>query len=481
MGGYGVGKVNEIKMGENTLDFGLPIFYHCEINAKTMRQSSRRLNFCKPFGLAVLPLWFLVFCMPRAQAQFSAMRFTHVKKKSGGNDVDQLGTPPVNPIAPAGAGPTLTDFNPKTAGEAKKITITGQHFDPSATVTLGGTQVAECAVISATQIEVLVGEGTTGDVVVTTTQGSATLHNFIFAEAPTITGVSRNPTSNGKMVLTITGTNFIRPAKVQINGTSDKVDAIVLSPTKIQVVFSANSAITTLLLSTLGGDVIYPSSPGTAAGADLNLPNPGNGITIIPTPSFDYSQVISDGWLGFTGRAWGNVLGTDSSRQKVGTKFLSPELSQFGLKVELDARLTDYKKNNPFTASLECNLLWKNVSYFDTSLKQNTNFNPFVIETRLGMVWSVFNDTWFLAAYGNFPAIVGSNNEFATFFKVRPRNVFFYPEFDVGGLIPVSNGGNQALKIQISLLVNNGDVQTIMGTNDGVVIPYIKFGFVSTF
>ena len=101
-----------------------------------------------------------------------------------------------------------------------------------------------------------------------------------------------------------------------------------------------------------------------------------------------------------------------------------------------------------------------------------------MIHPRVGLTSSFDENNLYLGVYTNFLSIVGSNDQFATFFKSGDKNVFVYPECDLGWLIPMANSGNQVLKLELDLIVNNGDAQFISGTHD-TLLPLLKIGFLS--
>jgi hypothetical protein len=105
------------------------------------------------------------------------------------------------------APPTITSFTPSRALSGGTITITGQNFIGTTTVTLGSVPVASFIVVNSTTITAVVGNGASGNVGVVNAFGSARASGFIYALPPTIT--SFNPSSGPVgTVVTITGTDF---------------------------------------------------------------------------------------------------------------------------------------------------------------------------------------------------------------------------------------------------------------------------------
>ena len=74
--------------------------------------------------------------------------------------------------------PTISSFTPTTAGTGATVQIFGRGFEGATAVTFGGTGATSFLVISDTEIQAVVAAGTTGSVVVTTPDGTATKTGF---------------------------------------------------------------------------------------------------------------------------------------------------------------------------------------------------------------------------------------------------------------------------------------------------------------
>jgi hypothetical protein len=83
--------------------------------------------------------------------------------------------------------PTITSFNPTSAGTGDTITITGTNFISATAVKFGGTAATYFKVVSATSIKAVVGAGTTGSVSVTTLGGTVSLAGYTYLLSQTIT------------------------------------------------------------------------------------------------------------------------------------------------------------------------------------------------------------------------------------------------------------------------------------------------------
>lgn len=74
--------------------------------------------------------------------------------------------------------PTVTEFSPECASEGDTVVITGTNFFGTTEVSFGGTPATSFTVDSDTQISAVVGSGSSGEVSVTTSNGTASLPGF---------------------------------------------------------------------------------------------------------------------------------------------------------------------------------------------------------------------------------------------------------------------------------------------------------------
>ena len=430
--------------------------------------------------ITAIGIYLLLFCSQGYSQQlsmkmaklFSAPAVTPTPPPS----ITLPGGPPAALLA-AVAAPTIAGFSPTAAGAGSIVHISGSNFDGNTQVSFGGIPAAAVSVISTGVLYATVSSGAIGKISVSNAFGAnSSTGNFTFVPAPGITKVVKTK-SAGSSTITISGTNFTGFANVSVNG-SAFIPGIILSPASVQVTIPGNPVIYSISVNTPGGTVDNAAADAPQGNADLNLPDFGNGLTLVPTPSLDYSQVMQGRNWGFRERVWGNSLGIDSGRQKLGAKFLSVQTSIFGLSAEFNQVFTNQGSPVSLALAVELNFLLKKVSFFDTAAKTNTNFNPFVIHPRIGLVSTFFNNNVYAGLYANIPSVVGSNDAFALFFNAHSKNVFIYPEIALGGLIGLGNGGSQAIKIDLNLMVNNGEARFITSSTDKV-IPFLKIGFLT--
>ena len=148
-------------------------------------------------------------------------------------------------IAPPPPAPTIASFTPTTGSTDTTVIITGANFTGATAVSFGGTPATSFSVVSSTSIAAVIGAGASGNVVVTTPNGTATLGGFTYsAPAPSITSFAPVSGAAGTQV-TITGTNLSEVNSVSFGGTAAE-SFTVLSATSIQAVVGegANGAVT---------------------------------------------------------------------------------------------------------------------------------------------------------------------------------------------------------------------------------------------
>jgi hypothetical protein len=199
--------------------------------------------------------------------------------------------------------PTIASFTPTSAPGGVNVTITGTNFSGVTSVSFGGVAATSYTVVSATSITAIVGAAASGNVVVTTTGGTATLAGFTYLPPPTITSFTPTTAILGTTI-TITGTNFTGATSVKFGG---------ISATS----FTVNSAtsITATVGSAVSGNVTVTTANGTGTLA---------GFTFIPVPtitSFSANTVpagtteiiIGTGFTGATAVSFGGIPATSFS------------------------------------------------------------------------------------------------------------------------------------------------------------------------
>lgn len=222
----------------------------------------------------------------------TAATFTIVNPTSIEATVGDGSTGDVKVVGPGGTSskegftfipsPSITSFAPTSAEKDADVTITGTNFTGATSVTFGGTAAKSFAVSSATSIVAKVGNGSSGNVVVTTANGTATAAGFIYVEtAPLITTFTPTVGSPGTEIA-IVGSNFTGASAVSFGGTAAQSFTVVSATTIIAKVAEGAT-----------GNVSVTTPRGTASLAGfgyvppLGIEDPINvrGISLSPMPS----------------------------------------------------------------------------------------------------------------------------------------------------------------------------------------------------
>ncbi len=113
--------------------------------------------------------------------------------------------------------PTIDSITPTDAGTGLTVTIKGSYLIGATAVSFGGIAATSFSVVDSGTITAVVSTGASGNVVVTTPGGTATIAGFTFASAPTITSFTPGSATTGQTI-TITGTNFTGAKAVRFGG-----------------------------------------------------------------------------------------------------------------------------------------------------------------------------------------------------------------------------------------------------------------------
>ena len=173
----------------------------------------------------------------------------------------------VNVTAPTGTGsytgftytapPRIASISPSSAGSGTTVTVYGTGLSGATAVSLGGVAVASFTVVGDTIVTAVVGAGASGDVVLVTPGGTATLQGgFTFISPPVITSFSPTTAAAGATI-TITGTRFTGASVLSFGGTPAS-SFTVNSSTSITAIVGGGS--------TGSLSVTTPGGTGTLAG-----------------------------------------------------------------------------------------------------------------------------------------------------------------------------------------------------------------------
>jgi FG-GAP-like repeat/IPT/TIG domain/FG-GAP repeat len=139
----------------------------------------------------------------------------------------------------------LTAFSPDSAGPGATITITGQNLSGITTISFGGTPAYVFNVMSDSVIHAVVGQGSTGSLVVNGNNGEDSLTGFIYITPPppppgiALTGFLPGSGSTGTTI-TITGHYLTGATAVSFGGT-EATSFNVVSDSVIQAIVGAGA------------------------------------------------------------------------------------------------------------------------------------------------------------------------------------------------------------------------------------------------
>jgi hypothetical protein len=196
--------------------------------------------------------------------------------------------------------PLINYFTPVNAATGMSVLIKGERFVGVSSVSFGGVPAASYIVNSTTEIVAIVGPGASGEVKVTTGDGTATLNGFYYGP---VTVSSFTPTSGGQgTVVTITGSGFVNVSAVKFGGV----------PAAAITVNSSTSI--TATVGTGGTGVVSVTTQGLAGYKDgFTFVTPNTSIaSIVPTVGGPGTTVNIIG-SGFTGASSVSFGGTPVS------------------------------------------------------------------------------------------------------------------------------------------------------------------------
>ncbi|HEX7905243.1 MAG TPA: FG-GAP-like repeat-containing protein [Chitinophagaceae bacterium] len=207
-----------------------------------------------------------------------------------------------------GVGPSITSFTPTSAIAGATITITGSGFTGTTAVTFGGVAATSFNVVSPTEITAVLAAGASGDVVVNTANGMASLSGFMYGSAPHIASISPGNAIPGAQVMII-GANFSGATQVNFGNTAAAAFTIV-SPTQIVATLGTGAA----------GAVTVTGPTGTGTYNSFNFlfpptissftPTTSGGNALITITGTNLSGTTSIKFGGYEGTAITNVSPT---------------------------------------------------------------------------------------------------------------------------------------------------------------------------
>ena len=188
--------------------------------------------------------------------------------------------------------PLILNVTPMVAGVGQTITIIGSNFNQATSVTVGGVNVASFMVLDNNTITAVLGSGASGAIVVTNSEGTASLAGFIYSISPIVNSIIPAVGSTGSTV-TISGANFIGATSITFGGVA-----------AASFVVNSNSSITAILGNGGSGNVVITTSNGTATIPNFlftNIPliasfspSTGNIGSVVTINGYNFSSVASN-------------------------------------------------------------------------------------------------------------------------------------------------------------------------------------------
>ena len=136
-------------------------------------------------------------------------------------------------------GISISSFSPNTANTGTTVTIYGNNFADITGITFGGAPAKAFKVLSPFAIEATVGNGATGNIVVTGAKSKGSKSGFVYIPPPVITSFSPQLAGYSTTV-TIIGQGFTNVREVSVGGTAQSFT--VISSTEIRAVVNRYSA-----------------------------------------------------------------------------------------------------------------------------------------------------------------------------------------------------------------------------------------------
>ena len=150
--------------------------------------------------------------------------------------------------------PVIQSFTPDSAKSGIAVTINGKYFTNAISVSFGHTSAISFTVVSDSVITAIVGNGASGNIIVTSAYGSDTISGFKFIEPLKIPVISSfTPDSAGtRGIITINGKNFTTATSVSFGDTAATSFTVV-----------SDSVITAIVGNGASGNIIVTTPNGS--------------------------------------------------------------------------------------------------------------------------------------------------------------------------------------------------------------------------
>lgn len=226
--------------------------------------------------------------------------------------------------------PAIISFSPVIATSGMTVNIRGTNFKNVTAVKFGSTPAQSYTVVDTTSINAVLSNGSSGNVTVTTSEGTASLSGFTYASAPSVSSFIPSTAYTGDTV-TINGSQFYNITAISFGGVPAS-SFTVLSANSIKAVvgngasgdlsvISAYGSTTAEGFTFLAPPVVTALAPISATGGDTVMIT-GNNFVAISSVSFGGIAAASFSVISSTqiravvaGGNSGNVVITNSSGQ----------------------------------------------------------------------------------------------------------------------------------------------------------------------
>ncbi len=183
--------------------------------------------------------------------------------------------------------PRLYQYEFVAADAAKNAILTGNNFQETTAVTIGGKPVLSFTVLSPTQLAINVAAETSGTIEVTTPYGKAQLEEFTNKSIPYIQSLSKETAASGT-ILTIQGGNF-SPQAAQNEVYFGSLKGEVLNATANQLVAKVAKSATYAPVSVQTKNLVAES------GRDFGLLAPIEDGATLGASSFEFKSLVTTG------------------------------------------------------------------------------------------------------------------------------------------------------------------------------------------
>ncbi len=143
---------------------------YCDSRLADFVPSDSTSQFSRAFWIQTGETYYVVLNTTTAKGNGYKLRIHSCAPGEGGNRDHENHTASVTPSA---QGPVINSFSPSRASKGKSVRIYGEHLSGTSSVTFGGVEASSFEVISDSEVKAVVGSGESGNVVISTADGTA--------------------------------------------------------------------------------------------------------------------------------------------------------------------------------------------------------------------------------------------------------------------------------------------------------------------